>query len=367
MAKKLNKFNRRMLTKRSNFHGVEPTIPGSSAIDQEDHTKGGWLDTDIYRGELFMNIADEMIWSRSNYGIFQIYGSPGSPGIPETAGYHKYIIPDNTFTIGEALAEVAGVWQQANTSDEEHTAQGMVIDITAGEATLIRYGDMELTAHGYTVGEWYHLSDSGSFILDTSAQLIEQVMFYVKDTDNIEINIERPIQKAPTVSPPLPIGSIIQFVTTTPPEGYLFCNGSTFDELVYPQLFSILGNSNVLPDLRSEFIRGATTDANIDFSRKGDSTATPNANFTVSGSTNTTGNHTHTANWPVYRTSGGNSTPTNWGGSTDTTNAKTYPKNVTTAGNHTHTWSGNVGGGDTETAPVHVYLAYHIKALNSIR
>ena len=45
------------------------------------------------------------------------------------------------------------------------------------------------------------------------------------------------------------IGSIIAYYGYLAPLNWLLCNGDSFDELLYPELYSLLG-SNVLPDLR---------------------------------------------------------------------------------------------------------------------
>ena len=63
-----NNTNNRDLVKRSTISGDVPTIPGSGATNIYDHRDGGWLATDIYVGELFMNVADEKIWFRSTGG-----------------------------------------------------------------------------------------------------------------------------------------------------------------------------------------------------------------------------------------------------------------------------------------------------------
>lgn len=46
------------------------------------------------------------------------------------------------------------------------------------------------------------------------------------------------------------VGTIITFCSLVIPPTYLICDGSTFNEAFYPELFITLGNSNVLPDLR---------------------------------------------------------------------------------------------------------------------
>lgn len=54
----------------------------------------------------------------------------------------------------------------------------------------------------------------------------------------------------------LPVGAITAFTANTIPSGWLLCDGSTFDETLYPSLFIALGG-NVLPDLRNRFLEGA--------------------------------------------------------------------------------------------------------------
>ena len=59
-----------------------------------------------------------------------------------------------------------------------------------------------------------------------------------------------------------PIGTLIQQYKKKPMSGYLYCDGSTFDQNVYPALYMYLG-TNVLPDYRECVMVGAeenTTD-----------------------------------------------------------------------------------------------------------
>lgn len=59
-----------------------------------------------------------------------------------------------------------------------------------------------------------------------------------------------------------PVGTIIPMYKKSNPSGYLYCDGSTFDETKYPLLYAYLG-SNVLPDYREFSLVGAeenTTD-----------------------------------------------------------------------------------------------------------
>lgn len=59
-----------------------------------------------------------------------------------------------------------------------------------------------------------------------------------------------------------PIGTILMWPGSNLPEGYLICNGATFDKDECPELYNILG-SDKLPDLRDRFIVGAGNEYNL--------------------------------------------------------------------------------------------------------
>jgi len=60
----------RIKIKRSTVTGAVPTVPSSN-----DHTDGTWIATDIYKGELFYNQADGVLWSRDDNGVGCLGGS----------------------------------------------------------------------------------------------------------------------------------------------------------------------------------------------------------------------------------------------------------------------------------------------------
>lgn len=57
----------------------------------------------------------------------------------------------------------------------------------------------------------------------------------------------------------LEVGTIVDLIGDTTPSGFLRCNGSTFDEDVYPELYGKNGNSNVLPLAITNFNTDITT------------------------------------------------------------------------------------------------------------
>jgi hypothetical protein len=60
----------RIIPKRSLLPGVTPTIPASGA--GEFHTDGGWIATDLYNAEFFVNSADKKLFFRADDEIREI-------------------------------------------------------------------------------------------------------------------------------------------------------------------------------------------------------------------------------------------------------------------------------------------------------
>lgn len=69
-----------------------------------------------------------------------------------------------------------------------------------------------------------------------------------------------------TIVNAVPVGTVVSniFSQSPLPTGWLPCDGSTFDNTQYPQLYQMLGNKNVLPDLRGYFLRGLDPSGKVD-------------------------------------------------------------------------------------------------------
>jgi len=141
----------------------------------------------------------------------------------------------------------------------------------------------------------------------------------------------------------MPVGAIIAYYGLTAPTGWLLCNGSTFNQSVYPTLYTTLGSAT-LPDLRNYFLRGKS-DSRALGSVESDSTKMPNSPFV----TQSNGDHTHNI-----------STNEGIGGSTSVSGSSGTGTMLSTesSGAHTHT----ISGGDTETRPINFAVNYIIKA-----
>ena len=73
-------------------------------------------------------------------------------------------------------------------------------------------------------------------------------------------------QTTAVINQMVPVGTIISYggnASVFPP-GWLPCNGSTFNQMQYPELYVALGNSNTVPNLAGYFLRGLDTSGNVD-------------------------------------------------------------------------------------------------------
>lgn len=144
----------------------------------------------------------------------------------------------------------------------------------------------------------------------------------------------------------MPVGTILAYVGPTPPAGWLFCNGASFDRNRYPELAKLL-NGNQTPDLHGQFLRGTMPGRDV-LSRQAWATGLPRER---AFGTNVAGVHAHGIFADQQRAGGGGGfTVPNSG-----TQAGLIP--TTESGNHSHVI---VSGGDGETRPDNVAVNYII-------
>jgi len=196
-------------------------------------------------------------------------------------------------------------------------------------------------------------------------------MIYQKKTIN---NIPTKIPLSNSVPVGNPIGTIISTYKKIQPRNYLYCDGSTFDETLYPALYRYLG-TNVLPDYRECAMVGAeqnttdtiaTHDVYTEGQFKDDSFKSHKHTFTgTAGTVSVSGaNHRH----GIPSTSGsdagkGVDTPRNGSGSIVEYSA--YSGNLSMSGTFTPSGSiSNTGGVVTRGKRKAVY--YYIKAVDGV-
>ena len=78
-----------------------------------------------------------------------------------------------------------------------------------------------------------------------------------------EVNVLRGFFYKGAQSAGYPVGSVIAFAHHNLPDGFRIADGSEFNINVYPALYERLG-TNLLPDLRGQFLRGHSDDNSVD-------------------------------------------------------------------------------------------------------
>jgi hypothetical protein len=160
----------------------------------------------------------------------------------------------------------------------------------------------------------------------------------------------------------VPTGTIMAFIGTTAPEGWLLCNGASFaNNAANAKLGELLGSFNT-PDLTARYLRGSGTFSRGGITLKGtqDDDIRQHSHY-VNLTTAENGNHSHTTAFSNddYNLSGGSQT-NGTGKDSNTSNGVTLPTNTT--GNHTHTVQGySDNSGISETRVYSYGVNYIIK------
>lgn len=213
-----------------------------------------------------------------------------------------------------------------------------------------------------------------SYVLDIDQSLYSQISSqsaYLKVVQGSVVFSNEKLQAVPYsiyAQNGVPTGSIMPFIGTVAPNGWLLCDGSTFaDNASNANLKALLG-STTTPNLKGMFLRGTGTAAN---GKVGPALKTVQQDdlgshlHGVNLNTNNAGSHSHTTGFANddYNGTPGNNQPINHNGLEDDTfgaNNRTLPTN--TAGDHSHNVSGNTATtGGTETRPINYGVNYIIK------
>lgn len=193
MGLKIN--DERVLVKRSTVSGVVPTIPGSGVTDIYDYTAGGWLNTDIYVGEFFLNTADDKLWFRSDNGINLVAYSGQSNtfidlvDVPSTYTANKYLVVNSSATALE-WTDITSISDFINLVDTPSTYSGysgQTLKVNSGE-TGLEFGfsncdfiNLVDTPSTYSGAEYLLRINSGS----TGLEFFDGATTYV-DLDSIQ-------------------------------------------------------------------------------------------------------------------------------------------------------------------------------------
>lgn len=207
-----------------------------------------------------------------------------------------------------------------------------------------------------------------SYVLDISQDqynLISNKSAYLKVSSGNVVFSNEKLQAVPYAifaQNGVPTGSILPYIGTVAPNGWLLCDGSAIPNgTYYNDLKTLLGGSNT-PDLRAMFLRGAGNGNN----KIGPELKTVVQDdvkshlHSVNINTNSTGNHTHTVGFSNddYNGTGGGST----GLTRDMPDIFNRTLSTNTTGAHIHNVNGNTNNtGGTETRPINYGVNYIIK------
>jgi len=188
----------------------------------------------------------------------------------------------------------------------------------------------------------------------------------------------------------VPTGTVFCVAYATIPSGYLECNGAAVSRSTYATLFSKIGvlwgngdgsSTFELPDLRGEFVRGYDNSKGVDSGRSpwsNQSDSNKQHNHSFSGTSASTGAHTHWVMWTgganqgkLYDHAGDAyaATTSSYVGNDPRQDAEIGAKSGATAnagitnstGSHSHTISGSIGNEGSESRPRNVAMIYIIK------
>lgn len=153
------------------------------------------------------------------------------------------------------------------------------------------------------------------------------------------------------ISETSPVGTIVLWGTSTPPDGWIELNGQ--DISGYSKLSTLYPSG--LPDLRGEFVRGWDNGRGIDSGRVLGSfqqDTVDGSSLTFNGDPLPSHSHSQT-----YFSLGGSGGDIQWGG-----DAKRRTLSNNTGGASAGTPTGTIQGSGTETKPRNISLMYIIKA-----
>jgi microcystin-dependent protein len=259
--------------------------------------------------------------------------------------------------------------------DIVHFTVKVGIGTTTPTKDLDVVGDMRLLGDSSVSGD---ATFTGRIVADTTSEIT------MPESSKIKIDTVPLFDIITMCSPP---GTIIQFAGTTSPDGYVLCDGQTYNVTQYPRLYAAIGKiwnplaangTFSVPNLLARFLRNNGGNAGAVGNRQADAirqhqisgNTADGGNHSHGGSTGRAGNHSHSVEIKAYP--GG----TFFGGKVANTardkDAKTANQSTNSQGEHSHNLSISNGGihshsvtltyaGGVETCPIFATVLFCIK------
>jgi microcystin-dependent protein len=341
-----------------------------------------WLDTSTTPDTLKIRNASDNGWislgtAETNFGLADLAGATFTGNV---------LIPGGT--VGAPGLGFAG-----DSDTGLYYRSGNDLGITTG-GTLRAH----INTNGFTIrdGLGLRLRDSGNsnYIELKAPALTSDVVLTLPSSDGdagdmLQTNGSgvltwEPVQGVPT-------GTVFCVAYATIPSGYLECNGAAVSRTTYSTLFSKIGvlwgngdgsSTFELPDLRGEFVRGLDQSRGVDVGRSpwsNQSDSNKQHNHSFSGTSASTGAHTH---WVMYNAGQNQGGLRDHAGDPYAATAQSYntgndPRQdaeigarsgssanagqSSSTGSHSHTISGSIGNEGSESRPRNVAMIYIIK------
>ena len=242
-----------------------------------------------------------------------------------------------------AVAEDTGhvyVWNNGRwmSSQVQHYATEQALLNDAPSDGVLAWGDDTGLVYARTGGSWKRVNSPTVVVGSTVPPAPGAGDIHLDDSTGATTIYDGNTWVNITGTPP-PVGEIIMYPKYQAPPGFMLCDGRSVDPNVFPKLYAIVG-ANV-PDLRSQFIRGASGSGDTQGKNKHqDTTRMPRSRFT----TNSQGSHKHAGTYGYKADGGGREALV---GSTATgfnSNWQGHVENLLHAdGSHSHT----INGGDS--------------------
>jgi len=149
-------------------------------------------------------------------------------------------------------ANGVGTWQEKQDLDEQMLSfDGTNLTIENGNSVNLSNinSDEQILAFD---GTDLTISDGNTVDL-SSIDKDEQTLTYNNASPSLSISGGNTVDLSELA---VPVGAMMMWYTSTPPDGWLICDGTSFNATTYPALNTVLGG-NVLPDLIGRFALGS--------------------------------------------------------------------------------------------------------------
>ena len=186
----------------------------------------------------------QLVFATDELKMFQIIGNELQPvgGAGGTTIEIDQVA--HGFAVGEGIYHNGTVWAKAQANDAATLATFVVTEVSPDGNSFVAYqfGRVEVPSHGFTVGEYYFLSNTvaGQATSTEPTADYSNPLFYVENTEFLQIMVYRPS----VIGEQTPLNDLADVdVSASQDKQFLQKNGSTWEgAFVQEQVVSIIAN-----------------------------------------------------------------------------------------------------------------------------